>query len=205
MAAGALHQIGVRARDPRLGDHEAHRHLALELVGRTYHGALGDVGVSGHDLLGSSVSAGLATVITFPAGLARLARSGREWHQLLELCALSGALLGDQDIQGTVQLLLAAAVSADAATLDRLRAIGLKAEAAMLGSGATQTGSSMQPSPGSRAMVGEICRLPRSPMRPDSGPRRREEREEIELLQRQLQLAALLEGAVPERDRKSVV
>jgi heat shock protein HtpX len=32
--------------------------------------------VSGHDLLGSSMSAGLATVITFPAGLARLARSG---------------------------------------------------------------------------------------------------------------------------------
>ncbi len=32
--------------------------------------------VSGHDLLGSTLSAGLATVITFPAGLARLARSG---------------------------------------------------------------------------------------------------------------------------------
>ena len=31
--------------------------------------------VSGHDLLGSTMSAGLATVITFPAGLARLARS----------------------------------------------------------------------------------------------------------------------------------
>ena len=29
--------------------------------------------------------------------MSRLARSGREWHQLLELCALSGALLGDQD------------------------------------------------------------------------------------------------------------
>lgn len=27
----------------------------------------------------------------------RLARSGREWHHLLELCALSGALLGDLD------------------------------------------------------------------------------------------------------------
>jgi DNA invertase Pin-like site-specific DNA recombinase len=27
--------------------------------------------------------------------MSRLARSGREWHQLLELCALSGALLGD--------------------------------------------------------------------------------------------------------------
>jgi heat shock protein HtpX len=32
--------------------------------------------VSGHDLLGSTLSAGLATVITFPAGLARLARPG---------------------------------------------------------------------------------------------------------------------------------
>ena len=29
--------------------------------------------------------------------MSRLARSGREWHQLLELCALSGALLGDMD------------------------------------------------------------------------------------------------------------
>jgi len=29
--------------------------------------------------------------------MSRLARSGREWHQLLELCALSGALLGDPE------------------------------------------------------------------------------------------------------------
>jgi DNA invertase Pin-like site-specific DNA recombinase len=29
--------------------------------------------------------------------MSRLARSGREWHQLLELCALSGALLADAD------------------------------------------------------------------------------------------------------------
>ena len=29
--------------------------------------------------------------------MSRLARSGREWHQLLELCARSGALLGDLD------------------------------------------------------------------------------------------------------------
>jgi hypothetical protein len=26
--------------------------------------------------------------------MSRMARSGREWHQLLELCALSGTLLG---------------------------------------------------------------------------------------------------------------
>ncbi|MFD7445721.1 recombinase family protein [Streptomyces sp. NPDC059909] len=29
--------------------------------------------------------------------MSRLARSGREWHQLLELCALLGALLADPD------------------------------------------------------------------------------------------------------------
>jgi DNA invertase Pin-like site-specific DNA recombinase len=29
--------------------------------------------------------------------MSRLARSGREWHQLLELCALSGTLLGDRE------------------------------------------------------------------------------------------------------------
>jgi len=29
--------------------------------------------------------------------MSRLARSGREWHQLLELCALAGTLLGDLD------------------------------------------------------------------------------------------------------------
>jgi len=29
--------------------------------------------------------------------MSRLARSGREWHQLLELCALAGALLADPD------------------------------------------------------------------------------------------------------------
>ncbi|WP_327320326.1 recombinase family protein [Streptomyces sp. NBC_01235] len=29
--------------------------------------------------------------------MSRLARSGREWHQLLELCALSGALPADPD------------------------------------------------------------------------------------------------------------
>jgi DNA invertase Pin-like site-specific DNA recombinase len=29
--------------------------------------------------------------------MSRLARCGREWHQLLELCALAGALLADPD------------------------------------------------------------------------------------------------------------
>jgi DNA invertase Pin-like site-specific DNA recombinase len=29
--------------------------------------------------------------------MSRLARSGADWHRLLELCALSGALLADSD------------------------------------------------------------------------------------------------------------
>jgi heat shock protein HtpX len=41
--------------------------------------------VSGHDLLGSSMAAGLATVITFPAGLPRLARLGALERALLLL------------------------------------------------------------------------------------------------------------------------
>ena len=45
--------------------------------------------MSGHDLLGSTMSAGLATVITFPAGLGRLARPAR----LPRLGALEQALM----------------------------------------------------------------------------------------------------------------
>jgi len=48
--------------------------------------------VSGHDVLGSSLSAGLATVITFPAGLARLARPGSA-SSGPELGALEHALM----------------------------------------------------------------------------------------------------------------
>ena len=29
--------------------------------------------------------------------MSRLARTGRDWHQLLELCSLSGTLLADPD------------------------------------------------------------------------------------------------------------
>ena len=44
------------------------------------------------------VSEGLDHVgIVLGIEMSRLARSGREWHQLLELCALSGTLLGDLD------------------------------------------------------------------------------------------------------------
>jgi DNA invertase Pin-like site-specific DNA recombinase len=35
--------------------------------------------------------------IVLGTGMSRLARSGREWHQVLELCALSETLLGDPD------------------------------------------------------------------------------------------------------------
>ena len=49
--------------------------------------------VSGHDLLGSTMSAGLATVITFPAGLARLARSGPADSAESGLGALERALM----------------------------------------------------------------------------------------------------------------
>src|SRR5438094_6092408 len=48
--------------------------------------------VSGHDVLGSSLSAGPATVITFPAGLARLARPGSA-SSGPELGALEHALM----------------------------------------------------------------------------------------------------------------
>jgi heat shock protein HtpX len=50
--------------------------LLRVLDGAELRGVLGHelAHVSGHDVLGSSLSAGLATVITFPAGLARLAR-----------------------------------------------------------------------------------------------------------------------------------
>ena len=49
--------------------------------------------VSGHDLLGSSMSAGLATVITFPVGLARFARPGSAGLAGSELGALEHALM----------------------------------------------------------------------------------------------------------------
>jgi heat shock protein HtpX len=49
--------------------------------------------VSGHDVLGSSVAAGLATVITFPAGLARFARPGSAGSAGSELGALEHALM----------------------------------------------------------------------------------------------------------------
>jgi heat shock protein HtpX len=49
--------------------------------------------VSGHDLLGSTMSAGLATVITFPAGLPRLARLGALGQALMLLFGPAAAVI----------------------------------------------------------------------------------------------------------------
>jgi heat shock protein HtpX len=59
--------------------------------------------VSGHDLLGSTMSAGLATVITFPAGLARLARSGPA--DTPESAGASGSGLGLGALERALMLL----------------------------------------------------------------------------------------------------
>ena len=68
--------------------------LLRELDEAELRGVLGHelAHVSGHDLLGATMSAGLATVITFPAGLARLARSGAAGSGL-GLGALERALI----------------------------------------------------------------------------------------------------------------
>ncbi|GGY97646.1 recombinase family protein [Streptomyces poonensis] len=39
--------------------------------------------------------------LVFGIEISRLARNGPEWHQLLELCALAGALLADPDASMT--------------------------------------------------------------------------------------------------------
>jgi DNA invertase Pin-like site-specific DNA recombinase/DNA-binding MarR family transcriptional regulator len=60
------------------------------------HSASGAVARPGFQRLVSEV--GLDHVgIVLGIEMSRLARSGREWHQLLELCALSGTLLGDPE------------------------------------------------------------------------------------------------------------
>ena len=61
----------------------------------------------GHSASGADARPGFARLVSevgldhvgivLGVEMSRLARSGREWHQLLELCALSGALLGDLD------------------------------------------------------------------------------------------------------------
>ena len=60
------------------------------------HSASGVDGRPGFQRLVSEV--GLDHVgIVLGVEMSRLARCGREWHQLLELCAISGALLADPD------------------------------------------------------------------------------------------------------------
>ena len=61
----------------------------------------------GHSALGADVRPGFPRLVSevgldhvgivLGIEMSRLARSGREWHQLLELCALSGTLLGDPE------------------------------------------------------------------------------------------------------------
>ncbi|XES01601.1 recombinase family protein [Streptomyces sp. S1D4-11] len=61
----------------------------------------------GHSASGVQVRAGFQRLVSevgldhvgivLGIEMSRLARSGREWHQLLELCALSGTLLADPD------------------------------------------------------------------------------------------------------------
>src|SRR6266540_6005176 len=94
-------------------DHQESTRLQYALVERAV--ALGwqasrvlviddDLGKSGSSAAGRAGFQRLVTEITMEhVGLvlgiemSRLARSGKDWHQLLELCALSGALLADAD------------------------------------------------------------------------------------------------------------
>lgn len=86
-------QYGLSGRAADLG-WEASRVLVIdEDLG---HSASGAEDRPGFQRLVSEV--GLDHVgIVLGIEMSRLARSGREWHQLLELCALSGTLLGDME------------------------------------------------------------------------------------------------------------
>ena len=79
--------------------------LLRELDEAELRGVLGHeiAHVSGHDLLGSTMSAGLATVITSPAGLARLARSGPA--DSAEPAGASGSGLGLGALERALMLL----------------------------------------------------------------------------------------------------
>ncbi|WP_367318172.1 recombinase family protein [Streptomyces sp. HUAS ZL42] len=86
-------QYGLRQRAVELG-WDASRVLVIdEDLG---HSASGLVARPGFQRLVSEV--GLDHVgLVLGVEMSRLARSGREWHQLLELCALAGALLADPE------------------------------------------------------------------------------------------------------------
>jgi DNA invertase Pin-like site-specific DNA recombinase len=62
----------------------------------TGHSASGDQDRPGFTRLVSEVGLGHVGVV-LGIEMSRLARSGRDWHQLLELCSLSGTLLADPD------------------------------------------------------------------------------------------------------------
>jgi DNA invertase Pin-like site-specific DNA recombinase len=106
--------VYVRQSTPgQVKDHQESTRLQYGLVERAYalgwaasrvlvidedlgQSASGAVERTGFSRLVAEV--GLSRVgIVLGVEMSRLARSGREWHQLLELCALSGALLGDPD------------------------------------------------------------------------------------------------------------
>ncbi|MET8682537.1 recombinase family protein [Streptomyces sp. NPDC004647] len=86
-------QYGLTQRAVDLGWSPSRVLLIDEDLG---HSASGVVDRPGFQRLVSEV--GLDHVgLVLGLEMSRLARSGREWHQLLELCALSGALLADPD------------------------------------------------------------------------------------------------------------
>src|SRR5215472_7608255 len=86
-------QYGLSGRAADLGWEPSRVLVIDEDLG---HSASGAVVRPGFQRLVSEV--GLDHVgIVLGIEMSRLARSGREWHQLLELCALSGTLLGDPD------------------------------------------------------------------------------------------------------------
>ncbi|MFC5218989.1 recombinase family protein [Streptomyces coerulescens] len=84
-------QYGLRQRAVELGWDASRVLVIYEDLG---HSASGLVARPGFQRLVSEV--GLDHVgLVLGVEMSRLACSGREWHQLLELCALAGALLAD--------------------------------------------------------------------------------------------------------------
>src|SRR5215470_12103631 len=82
--------------------------------------------VSGHDLLGSSLSAGLATVITFPAALARLRRPPRRPGPAASAASASASSAGPA---------ASAASAGPAASAASAASVGSAKSAASVGSG----------------------------------------------------------------------
>jgi DNA invertase Pin-like site-specific DNA recombinase len=106
--------VYVRQSSPaQVADHQESARLQYGLVERAAALGWAPTGVlvidddQGHSASGFDARPGFARLvaevgldhvgIVLGVEMSRLARSGREWHQLLELCALSGTLLGDAD------------------------------------------------------------------------------------------------------------